>query len=371
MPAAAYKTKALPPNNMDWGRLMPVVEEANAAISEYKGAVEAIPRPDVLLEPLSYAEAVASSHIEGIHSSLLEVLEYRAIGAIDESTSKQIDNLEVLNCHTALREAAALMDTLPLSERVLKSAHENLMQSVRGRNKEPGQYRRIQNWIGGPGSTIEQASYIPCHTAQLGKAMGSWSQYINSDDEEALIQLAIMHVEFEAIHPFLDGNGRVGRLLIPLFFLAKDILPGPYFYMAESLERHRSDYYQGLRAVSANDDWTGWCRFFLQAAVEQTQANLAKINKLADLYRNRKDWMMNTASSKHGVRALEWMFLNPVFVAADFIGNSGIPRSTARRILVILQREKMLATRKAASGKRSAILVFSDLVNICAGKDVA
>lgn len=367
MPPVHYKTKDLPPHNLDWTVLGPLNGDARAALGEYKGLVSRI--PDNLLAPLAYTEAVASSRIEGTTSSLADVLEYRAAGSSDESTPKQADNQEVLNCFAAMEKAKALMKKLPLSERVLRAAHKILMQGVRGRDKDPGQYRRIQNWIGRKGTPIEKAIYVPCPTQQLNKAMGSWASYINAEEQYTLVQLAVMHAEFEAIHPFLDGNGRVGRLFIPLFLKAKGLTAGSDFYLAENLEQNRDEYYERLLAVSKQDDWTGWCEFFLHAIIEQAQTYIVRIKLINELYEERKQWMLETINSKHGLPSLDWIFHNPIFSITNFTTeNNNMSRNTARRILSLLVDKKMLRETKSGNGRHSAILQFSELVDICEGR---
>ena len=366
MPPVHYQTKDLPPRNINWAELVPLMSAANAALGKYTGSVARL--PDILLAPLAYTEAVASSRIEGTQSTLVDVLEYRASGLTDESTPMQADNLEVLNYHAALNEATRMMGKLPLSERVLKAAHKRLMQGTRGLNKNPGQYRGIPVWIGNKGASIKEASYVPCPVEHLHKAMASWEKYINSEDMDPMVQLAIMHAEFEAIHPFLDGNGRVGRLLIPLFLQTKGLLDSPNFYLAEYLENHRAEYYQGLLAVSENSDWTGWCKFFLQAVINQVRFIFERVEKIHDLYQKRKEWMVEAVKSKYGTRALDWMFHNPIFTITEFVNEAGIPESTARRILIILRKKEFLVVFKEANGRRSTMLAFPELINICEGR---
>ena len=362
MPPVAYNLQERGPRDIDWGELVSSIGEARGALGEYKWTIGDISND--LLEPLAYNEALASSYIEGIHSSFLELLEYRAAGTSDESTHQQGDHLEVLNCHVALQEAAASMKEGMLSERILKDAHKRLMQSSRGRDKDPGNYRRVQNWIGRRGTSIEQATYVPCPTEQLGQAMKAWSDYIQGQEVDPVIQMAIMHAEFEAIHPFLDGNGRVGRLLIPLFLKAKGVIASPIFGLAEQLAENRGAYYSGLLAVSTEKDWTGWCRFFLQAVIDQVSRDMQKVNLVRQLYQERKDWVLGAVRSKYGTYALDWTFRNPVFTAPEFVEGAGIPRNTARRILENLQSKGMLIEHREGKGRRAAMLAFPELVNI-------
>lgn len=329
-----------------------------------------IPNPNVLLSPLTTQEAVLSSRIEGTQATIGEVLEFEAEGEPgDESTAKKADIHEVLNYRAALAEASRLLEELPLSQRLIRLTHERLMQGVRGKGKAPGEYRRIPNWIGPEGCTIEQARFIPCSADALPGAMTAWETYIHDPAPDALIQLAVLHAEFEAIHPFLDGNGRLGRLIIPLFLKSKGLLSAPNFYLSEYLESHRDEYYDRLLAVSRDGDWTGWCGFFLRAIIEQAGTNQTKAQAIHALYTARKDWMVEATRSQYGVRALDWFFSRPIFVASDFVTQADIPEPTAKRILRLVRDNGLLREIRASSGRRPAVLAFPELLNICEGRD--
>ncbi|WP_262422355.1 Fic family protein [Brevundimonas denitrificans] len=171
------------------------------------------------------------------------------------------------------------MDELPLSQRLIKRTHEVLMQGVRGRNKDPGEYRRIPNWIGPEGCAVETARFVPVGADQLAEAMDAWEAYLHAEAPaipDKLVQLAVLHAEFEAIHPFLDGNGRLGRLIVPLFLFSEGLLTRPNFYLSEYLESHRDEYYDRLLAISRDGDWTGWCEFFLRGLITQAETNQTK-----------------------------------------------------------------------------------------------
>ena len=273
MTAVKYHQGKFPPATLDWLVLLPLIGPANAAIARYEGVLHAVPNPDVLLSPLTSQEAVLSSRIEGTQATLGEVLEFEAEGApSDETTPKKADIHEVLNYRKALREGTRLLKTLPLSQRLIKETHAVLMQGVRGQSRAPGAYRRIPNWIGPEGCTVEQARYLPPGADRLPAAMNALEAYIHADAPDLMVQLAIVHAEFEAIHPFLDGNGRLGRLLVPLFLHSKGLLARPNFYMSEYLESHRDEYYARLLAISRDDDWTGWVGFFLKGLIAQAKA---------------------------------------------------------------------------------------------------
>lgn len=179
-----------------------------------------------------------------------------------------------------------------------------------------------------------------------------------------------MHAEFEAIHPFLDGNGRVGRLLIPLFLHSKELLAQPNFYMSQFLESHRDEYYARLLAISRDGDWTGWVAFFLQGLIAQAGINKDKAIAILALYNRRKPWVVEVTHSQHAVTALDWLFQNPVFKTSDFVASSGIPKPTASRILRAIRDEGFLKELRPASGRRAAVLAFAELLNLAEGRNV-
>lgn len=372
MSAVLYHQGRFPPADaeLDWSCLLPLIGPANAAVARYEGVLHGVPNPNVLLSPLTSQEAVLSSRIEGTQATLGEVLEFEAEGRLDdETTPKKADIHEVLNYRAALAEATRLLAELPLSQRLVKRTHEVLMQGVRGRNKSPGEYRRIPNWIGPEGCTIERARFVPTAADRVPDAMDSWERYLHSDAPDRLVQLAILHAEFEAIHPFLDGNGRLGRLLVPLFLFANGLLSQPNFYLSEYLESHRGEYYDRLLAVSAENDWTGWCAFFLRAIIDQADANQRKARAILDLYKERKDWIAEVTRSQYAVRALDWMFMRPMFRSSDFVATVEIPEATAMRILRVVRDAGLLREIRPASGRRAAVLAFSDLLNIAEGRE--
>ena len=370
MSAVLYHAGKFPPPTLDWPQLLPLIGPANAAIARYAGLLQGIPSPNVLLSPMTVQEAVLSSRIEGTQATMGEVLELEAEGGpLDESTPKKADIREVLNYRAALHEATRLLETLPLSQRVLRETHRVLMQGVRGRSKDPGEYRRIPNWIGPEGCTIEQARFVPVSAEQLPGAMADWEAYLHAEAPDVLIQLAIAHAEFEAIHPFLDGNGRLGRLLVPLFLFSRGLLAWPNFYLSEYLELHRAEYYDRLLAISRDDDWTGWCRFFLRALIAQAETNQSRVEGILQLYRTRKDWIAAETHSQYAVRALDWIFQRPVFRASDFRDAAGIPPPTATRILRVCRDNGLLRELRPGKGRRAAVLCFPELLNLAEGHD--
>ena len=373
MKPVLYRIEGFPPRNLDWEELLPAIGPAHAAVASYQGMLYRLPNTSVLLSPLVSREAVLSNRIEGTITTVAEVLTFEAEGNLsDESTPARADMAEVLNYRFALNLATDLMEEIPLSQRLVREAHKVLLQGVRGYDKDPGNYRRMPDtvWIGPPDSTIESADFVPCPVEHLPSAMDKWEFYLHEETQDSLVQLAIAHAEFEAIHPFLDGNGRMGRLLVPLFMAAKGLLSHPHFYLSEYLELHRDEYYERLMAVSRDDDWTGWCSFFLRALTEQAQMNQTKVQAILDLYNERREWIVAKTHSQYGGRALDWVFRAPIFMATDFTTKADIPKPTANRILRALREDGMLKVLRPSSGRRSAILAFTDLLNIAEGREV-
>ena len=360
-----YRSDYYPPRSLDWPALLPLIGRAQRAIAGYEGVLRGVPNPDILLSPLSAQEAVLSSRIEGTQSSLSEVLALGAGGASpDEPTRRGDDAQEVLNYRVALIVATELMDSLPLSQRLIRSAHGVLLRGVRGDVADPGEYRRVQNWIGPPNSKEENATLVTCPVPDIADAMGAWERYLHEETPDALVQLGVAHAWFEAIHPFLDGNGRLGRLMVPLYLMAKGLLRRPNFYLSEYLEEHRKDYYRNLLRAQSKGDWTPWLGFFLTALEKQAVANTEKASRILTLYAARKDWVAKTTRSQHAVRSLDFMFDRPVFRTSDFVAKSGVPRPTALRILRVLRDQGMLRELIPSGGRRPATLWFPELIEI-------
>jgi Fic family protein len=268
-----YHEGKFPPRDLEWARLVPMIGPASAAVARYDGMLAAISNAHVLLSPLTTQEAVLSSRIEGTQATMGEVLEYEASGEVDEPTTpKEADIWEILNYRKAMRKATEMLKDLPLCQRIMLECHRILLDSVRGHGKSPGQYRKILNWIGPKGCSIEEAKFVPIVAGNLPEAMSRWEKYIHEDAPDRLIQLALLHAEFEALHPFLDGNGRLGRMLIPLFLYQAKIIQQPMFYISAYLESHRDEYFERLLAVSRDHDWSGWCAFFLNVLRIQASA---------------------------------------------------------------------------------------------------
>ncbi|HQG81729.1 MAG TPA: Fic/DOC family N-terminal domain-containing protein [Smithellaceae bacterium] len=349
-----------------------IIGAANAGLGRYDGLLSAIPNTHILLSPLITQEAVLSSKIEGTQVTMGEVLEIEASGGSSNiAQPKRDDAEEVLNYRRALQVCAAEMEHRPLSQHLLSAIHKLLMEGVRGRDKAPGIYRKEQNWIGPRGCAIENASFIPVAPEHLQQAMDDWERYLNITAElDALVQLAVLHVEFEAIHPFKDGNGRLGRMLIPLFLYQRKLLGSPNFYMSAYLEANREEYQEKLRAVSREGNWTEWCEFFLRGIQQQAAENERKARAILALYDRVKKQVSDWTHSQYSIKAVDFIFKSTIFSAPQFTGHSSIPRPTAARILGILKDRGLLVPLRQGKGGRAGIFVFRDLFNIAEGRDV-
>ena len=366
-----YHYGKFPPKNIDWMRLVPLIGPANAALARYDGTLAAIPNASVLLSPLTTQEAVLSSRIEGTQATIGEVLEFEAEGETkDISQAQKADINEVLNYREAMWSAVDMLADLPLCQRVLRATHSILLHGVRGHGKAPGEYRKVPNWIGPPGCTIEEARFVPISVDQLQEAMGKWEKYIHEETPDLLVQLAVLHAELEALHPFLDGNGRLGRMFVPLFMHKKGMIHAPMFYISSYFEQHRDEYYSRLLSISSDDDWTGWCMFFLQAVINQAHDNQSKAACILELYEKKKQQIVDLTHSQYAIHALDFIFSRPVFTSTDFLSVNEVPKPTAKRILALLRDSGIVTTVREPRGSRPAVYAFTELINIAEGRAV-
>lgn len=366
-----YQEASFPPKDLKWDELVPLIGSANAAVARYDGTLSAIPNASVLLSPLTTQEAVLSSKIEGTQATIGEVLEYEARGDTTEALTamKEADIWEILNYRRAMRRAIELLNDLPVCQRLILELHEILLNSVRGHGKSPGQYRKIPNWIGPSGCSIDEATFIPISPEKLADGMSRWERYIHEDAPDLLVQLAIVHAEFEALHPFLDGNGRLGRMCVPLFMYSKRLISSPNFYISGYLESNREEYYARLLSISRDGDWTGWCAFFLKAVKIQAESNLAKATAILNLYNEMKRVFVEVTHSQFAIYALDWVFERPIFQSSDFVKSVNIASSTAKRIILDLKDSNILKTMHEGSGRRPTTLMFPELLNIAEGRN--
>lgn len=360
-----YHYDQFPPKSLDWEKIMPWLSQTSAAIARYDSLFSSLPNAHVLKNILTTKEAILSSRIEGIRGSMSEVLEFDATrdrGNVPKNRQGVLE--DILNCRQAMHTAWDLLKTLPLSQRAVQKLHEILLSGIRGETKTPGEYRKVSNWISPYKCSIGNASFVPISADKLPLGMDRWEEFVQADFPDVLTQLAILHAEFEALHPFLDGNWRIGRMLIPLFLWQKGLIEQPLFYASAVFKHDREDYYQKLREVSAKNAWTQWCVFFLQALQRQAKASLAKAQEILGLYDRLKEKMQSHLNAKYALQALDWIFMAPVFTSSNFTMKSGIPSATARRILPVLVQAGILTIQTPASGRRPAVYSCTELLGL-------
>lgn len=366
-----YLPEPLPISAIDQVRLIRQVGEASRTLARYDGLLGALPNPALMLSPLTSQEAVLSSRIEGTQATIEEVLEYEAGAEPDEIILQDIQ--EIQNYRTALTLGENYLGSGGRSTITLwlvKALHEELMNSVRGQDKTPGQFRTEQNWIGRPGTPIGQASFVPPSPLRLPDYLGDWQQYLQTTREDPLIQTAVMHAQFELLHPFKDGNGRIGRLLIPLFLYDKDVIQSPSFYLSAYLEANRDEYYGRLRAISAEGDWTDWVQFFLTAITEQAKTNMQRLRQIMALYDRSKTEVQRASRSQHSAAIVDALFSRPVFRAADLADGAGMERSSIYPVIRRLEQQGIIKTREQGRGRRSTRYIFAELLNTVEGRKI-
>jgi Fic family protein len=248
--------------------MLGALSRADRALGRLDGATETLPNPDLFVFMYVRKEAVLSSQIEGTQASLLDVLEVEA----QLTTYNPFDVEEVINYVGAMNHGLTRLATLPVSLRLIREVHARLLAGVRGSQSNPGEFRRVQNHIGPPGCSLEQARFVPPPPNQLHECLADLERFIHAEDEiPVLIRVGLIHAQFETIHPFLDGNGRVGRLLITLLLCDREILRRPLLYISYYFKRNRTEYYDRLQRVRDYRDWEGWITFFLRGVFEVAQ----------------------------------------------------------------------------------------------------
>jgi len=361
----------LPINSINWESIIPLIGKANRELARYDGILGVMPNPGVLLSPLTTQEAVLSSKIEGTRATFGEVLRFEA-GEAPKEESRRLDIEEIFNYRYAMRMAEDELKNRPFTLNLLKKLHSILLEGVRGRDKSKGEFRRTQNWIGALGSPIEEAQFIPPIPSLIMEYMDNWETYYHSDRPDPLVQLAIIHAQFEIIHPFLDGNGRLGRMIVPLFLLEKEILSHPMFYISAYFEDNHEEYIEHLRQLGMKEDaWDRWIEFFLEALIAQANMDSTRSKQIFDLYEDLKTRVIDLTHSQFAVPMLDQMFKQPIFPSNIFIDIDGMPsRPTILALLNKLKNGGILDLIREGSGRRPQILALGELINICEGKDI-
>jgi Fic family protein len=350
---------APPPPELEWTtRLIGALSDADRLVGRLAGEGGRLPNPHILIRPFVQREAVLSSKIEGTQATLGELLAAEAGATVDRSPE---DLREVGNYVVALEHGISRLKKLPLCVRLIRELHEKLMTGVPGHQAAPGRFRKIQNWIGKPGSTVATASYIPPPPGEVEPCLAALERFLHESTLPPLVTIALAHYQFEAIHPFLDGNGRVGRLLITLFLIERQILPTPLLYLSAFFEASRRDYYDGLRGVSERGAWNDWLEYFLLGIARMSQDALSRATRINRLL---ADWQKRVSgeSSNNPLRVVELLGENPFLTTKGVADKLAIAFTTAQRAIEQLERVRIV--KRIGNAKRDRVYCATALLDI-------
>ncbi len=363
--AVDYHYDRFPPSNLNYEKLFEPFGEAIEAISRFDQMLKNMHNSSILLTPLRNQEAVISSRMEGTVSTMDEILRYEA--ELKEGDKGHIGTRSevietIMYRHSLTSAQKAIEEGQPISDFLIKQAHQKLLSIGRGASKSPGEYKKDQNYIAD--RSRKNILFIPISPLQLVDGVEKLFHYLETSDHQTLIKIAVAHIEFEALHPFMDGNGRIGRMLITLLMWKYNVISAPHFYVSGYLEEKKDLYIDTMRRVSSHDDWTSWCLFFMKAVKEQANRNLEVAESIRSLYEEMKVIFAETLASQWSVQALDFIFTNPVFRNNSFTNSGIIPYNTALRFSKVLVEKGLLRTIEPASGRRPALYAFEPLIEL-------
>jgi Fic family protein len=344
------------------GTLHNLLSRADMALARLDGLAEMLPNVDLFIAMYVRKEALLSSQIEGTQASLDDLFAFES--------GKKLENVndikEVVNYVKALDYGIDRLQTLPMSLRIIKEIHAILLEGVRGSDRSPGEFKKSQNWIGPPGCTLNEATFVPPPPYETSEAMGNLEQYIHKKVElPVLIDCALIHYQFETIHPFLDGNGRVGRLLITFYLYWKDVLHKPLLYLSYYFKKNRQEYYDRLNMVRNTGNYEQWIDFFLKGITDTATSAMNTARKILELQtKHRRLLWEKRISSSIAVGILEHLFYTPVVSTGQLAKKFDISYQAASTI--VSQMEKAGILKETTGRKRDKRFVYSDYLNILA-----
>jgi len=359
-----YKSFFPNPINLEWNINNPVIntllEEANLHLGELNAFSSFVPDVNVFIRMHIVKEATQSSRIEGTRTRMDEAI----LEAKDISPESRDDWQEVQNYIEAINFSIGRLEKLPLSSRLIKDAHKILLQGVRGKNKLPGEFRTSQNWIGG--ATLNDAFFIPPHHSQIDDCISDLEKFLNNDEIKVphLIRIGIAHYQFEAIHPFLDGNGRIGRLLVTLYLINQRILTKPTLYLSDFIEKHRTTYYDNLMGVSINNNLEQWLKFFLVGVIETAKNAILTFTKIIALRDElEKQTLMSMGKKLPNARALlHYLYSKPVITVSDVVETLSTSKQSANTLIKDFCNLGILTEQTGY--KRNRIFTFTEYLRL-------
>lgn len=363
--AAKYHYGKFPPRNINYSLIAEPLVKATDALARYDQMLKNMHNSEILLAPLRNQEAVISSRMEGTVSTMDEILMYEADYDDDTENSPNVKSevIETILYRRALKSAQlAIEDGYPISQFLIKTIHQQLLSFGRGASKSPGKFKSEQNYLAD--KYMKKILFVPISPERLQEGIDNLFDYINKSNDLMLIRTGITHLEFEALHPFKDGNGRIGRMLITLMLWASKTISEPHFYISGYFEENKNLYIDAMRKVSEDGDWDSWCIFFLEAIAQQAKRNLIVAESISQLYEEMKGKFAEILSSKWSVSALDFVFTNPVFRNSKFTSSSEIPAGTAARFTRQLVENNIIHTLEEAAGRRPAMYSFEPLMEL-------
>ncbi|HHI93153.1 MAG TPA: Fic family protein [Gammaproteobacteria bacterium] len=330
----AFIPKPLPPTpalEID-AEMQALLSRADRALGRLDGSIRTLPNPNLFIFMYVRKEAVLSSQIEGTQSSLNDILEVEA-EIFDSEHPRDVD--EVLNYVRAMNCGLERLAELPLSNRLIREIHDVLLSGVRGSNAQPGELRKIQNWIGPPGCTLKEATFVPPPPQLLEAILGQFEKFLHDESLPALLQIGMAHAQFETIHPFLDGNGRVGRLLIAFMLYQREILETPVLYISHYFKKYRQQYYEQLQSVRETGSWELWLKFFLQGIYEVSQEATETSRKIVGLREAHRKLIAENFGrvAGNGMQVLETLYQRPFINVQDIIDLTHVSYPAANQLM--------------------------------------
>lgn len=347
----------------DWGAYGNNPGLASAMLGRFSGMMEASAKADLFWLMWMLRESQYSNEIEGTVTTLDEVLENNA--GLQIPVERKEDVQEVLNYRETMRLGSEMLaEGTALSLFLVRTLHGRLLQGTRGADKSPGAWRSVQVHIGKRGTPLTAASYVPPAPEHVPGLLENWIAFIRRTDIDPIIQAAVMHAQFEMIHPFVDGNGRMGRLLISLFLTEKGLLSKPCFYMSAYLQEHREEYYAALGEISRTRCWEHWIRFFITAILERSRANIDTLREMTALYEDCKKRLHDCTSSGYAISILDYAFENPVFTIPGMAKTLHVTVPALSHLMQKLQRADFFQCVRKGSGRQAALWSFGRMMDI-------
>ena len=360
--AVQYHYDKFPPKFIDYTSFITELLEATEILARFDQMLKNLHNNEILLAPLRNQEAVISSRIEGTISTIDEILQYEA----DENNADIKTRSEVIETilyqRTLKNSQGALEDGYPFSVSLIKQMHQQLLSYGRGADKTPGEFKKEQNYLAD--RIKREIQFVPINPEKLSEGLDNLFNFLEQSNLPILVRTALMHLEFEALHPFKDGNGRIGRMLVTLYLWKSGVLSQPHFYISKYFEIHKEEYISLMREVSEKDMWNIWVKFFLKAVKEQAEDNLRIAEEIRMLYERLKIDFSELLASKWSIDVLDFIFTYPIFRNNKFISDTKIPSATAGLIIKKLIKEGYLEVKEPASGRTPALYSFETLLKL-------